>query len=1087
MKLFNWKKNIVCLFAFIVFTLPLFSQEAASQKLTISFNKQNLASSLESITQQTGVRFYHEGKELDQVEKKYTASFSSRPLFEVLNYLLKETGFAWKEVNGRIIIKRNELPAQDSNRESPAAKQKNVRPKDPGKVGGKIVDIQSGDAIVGATVKIGTRSTVTDVNGSFLLILPPGAYTARISYVGYGIKEITEIVVKENETFPLNVTLKREKGQLSEVVVTASAKKEGVNALLVRQKNAVEVSNGISAEQIGRTPDKNIGESLKRISGVSSIDNKFVLVRGIGERYNAAMLDGVVLPSTEAQQRNFSFDLIPSSLVDNVVVSKTATPDMNVSFGGGLIQINTKEIPNENFMSFTAGASYNDQSTGKDFYSHKRGSKDYLGFDDGRRKFPDALEHTDRTIAPNIELTPEAYEKKLTDQSRKFTNDNFTVYKYKTAPSQNYQFTVGQLLFADPAKEKRFGFTASVSYRNTQTINHIDKQIRGDFLDDADNAGAAYVFNTTWGGLLNAGLQLGKNRFSFRNIYTHMFDNTLVRQVGYDEANGPVAFKNRTPPNFVLEADDPTFIDLLQNKLGGQHAIGKAKLEWDLARTSISRTEKDLGISVSSPTLVSGEYKYYHVYQVASEPRILPLSRHHYDNKEKVYSWSVSATVPFNSLGIRNSIKTGYFGNRREAGFKWQIASLVRSGNSAFDERLLYLPISEAMKPENFSVTKGFFYAISPFWLDEFEGRSRSHALYTMIDSRLTDKLRLVWGIRAEYYKYTEKKNGNNEKLTVYSLKPDREWEWLPSANLTFSPTSEINVRAAFSSSVVRPEMMDNSQFWRYSPYLGAQFGNQGLYSTRINSVDVKAEWFPGAGEIISAGVFYKKFDRPAELTVTNISGNINYYLKSADWATVYGLELEVRKNLSFISDSPILGNIMLYSNLTLQQSKVLGTYLQNNPDPDQPAIQVTNKQDRPMYGQSPYLLNGGIQYTGNRLGLNLVYNKSGYKTYIVSDDPTVMEFERPREQLDAQISYKIWKKKVEFKLNAGNLLDAASTFYRNTGSYEPNPDYVPGGGDISGKMRFKEGFTNKYEEGDMIMFRQTFGRTYSLAVTYNF
>lgn len=127
------------------------------------------------------------------------------------------------------------------------------------------------------------------------------------------------------------------------------------------------MTNGISAEQIGRTPDKNIGESLKRISGVSTMDNKFVVVRGISDRYNAAVLDGTALPSTEAQGRNFSFDMIPSSLVDNVVVSKTVTPDMNTSFGGGLIQINTRDMPAENFMSFSIGTSYNDQSTGKPF------------------------------------------------------------------------------------------------------------------------------------------------------------------------------------------------------------------------------------------------------------------------------------------------------------------------------------------------------------------------------------------------------------------------------------------------------------------------------------------------------------------------------------------------------------------------------------------------------------------------------------------------------------------------------------------------------------------------------------------------
>ena len=959
-------------------------------------------------------------------------------------------------------------------------------PVKPGKISGRVLD-DKGETLPGASIRVVETGagTQTGVDGTYIMSIAPGTYTLEVSYISYQSKRITGVVVADGKNTPLDVSLKQDSKGLKEVMVTANYKKASVEGLLVRQKNAAELSNGISAEQLARTPDKNIGESLKRISGVSSMDNKFVLVRGIGERYNSATLDGTILPSTEAQTRNFSFDLIPSNLVDNVVVSKTVTPDMNASFGGGLIQINTKDIPNENFMSFTVGSSYNDQSTGKDFLSHKRGKYDYLGFDDGRRDYPQGLVQTDIRVEPNSLLTPEQYQKKLDDQGRRFTNENFTLYKTKTAPSQNYQFTIGRLLTLDTVSHNKFGFTGSLSYRNTQNINEFDHQTRTSWRDDYNNGGSSYNFNTTWGALLNAGLQLGENRFSLRNTYTHMFDNALVRTVGYDDAGeGPNALN--AVPDRIEETDDPTFTDLLQNKITGQHQLGKVKIEWNLARTSIDRKEKDLIIATQRPVLVDGTYQYFYYAGSETEARVVPMSRHNYVTNENHYSWNASATVPFIVAGINNTLKAGYFGIRKKGSFGWQIADFSQSALLA--DSLKYLPVAEMLKPEYLGAGK-FSYQVTVGGVNDYAGKSESHAGYLMFDSKLLEKLRLVWGVRGDYFNYTEVKNPSNEVNTIFSTRPDKKLQWLPSANLTYSPIATLNLRAAFSSSVVRPELIDNSQFWRYSPLFGTQFGNQGLYSTRIDSYDIKAELFPGLGEIISVGGFYKKFDKPTELTTNVSSGSPVYYLRSADWAKVYGLEFELRKSLSFIADHHIFQELSLYGNLTLQSSEVAGVFVGTNPDP---AISgpyyYTSKQKRSMYGQSPYLINAGIQYSGKKLGLNIMYNRSGQKTITVNERASDIEYEQSREQIDGQISYKVWKGRMEIKVNAGNLLNRASVIFRNSGSYEDNPDKIRGSdNDLSSAYRLISGFTTKFEEGDQIMYRQKFGRTYSTSISYNF
>jgi len=146
----------------------------------------------------------------------------------------------------------------------------------------------------------------------------------------------------------------------------------------------------------------------------------------------------------------------------------------------------------------------------------------------------------------------------------------------------------------------------------------------------------------------------------------------------------------------------------------------------------------------------------------------------------------------------------------------------------------------------------------------------------------------------------------------------------------------------------------------------------------------------------------------------------------------------------------------------------------------------VPAKQKRPMYGQSPYLYNAGLQYSGKHLGWNVALNGGGYTTYVVAALSDEIEYEKPRQQLDLQLSYKLLNNHLEIKLNAGNLLNSPSTFFTNRGSYERNPDYT-NLSDYSEALRLKPGFSDKYEPGDLVKFSQKFGRTYSTSVSYHF
>ena len=247
-----------------------------------------------------------------------------------------------------------------------------------GKITGKIIDAKTGETLPGATAVIEgtTKGASADFDGNFSINnVPVGTVNLIISYISYDSKKLTGIEVKANDVTNINVPLETSSSQnLQEVTVTVEIAKENTAALVLMQKNNVSVSDGVSAETIKRTPDRNTADVLKRVSGVTIIEDKFVIVRGLSDRYNVSFLNNSPLPNTEADKKAFSFDIFPANMLDNILVNKTATPDMPGDFAGGIIQINTKNIPDKNFVSVSLSGGYNDITTGKDRLTYK-GSK----------------------------------------------------------------------------------------------------------------------------------------------------------------------------------------------------------------------------------------------------------------------------------------------------------------------------------------------------------------------------------------------------------------------------------------------------------------------------------------------------------------------------------------------------------------------------------------------------------------------------------------------------------------------------------------------------------------------------------------
>ena len=481
------------------------SQNLKKIDVVITNNGTSLKNILSDLEKQTGFSFYF-AEEIGNISHVFISD-KKTSLFQVFKEISEKKNLRFKQSDWMIAITKSPPPQQQ------------------GRISGKVLD-ERGESLPGASIKVvetGQR-VQTAVDGSYNLSIAAGTYTLEISYISYQTKRVTDVVVKPGQLTPLGIVLNATTNTLNQVVVTGSYKKESIAALYTRQKNETGISNGISAEQIAALPDKNVGETLKRISGVSTNDNRRVVVRGIAERYNLAMMDGATLPSTDVQVRDFEFDIVPSNLIDNVVVFKTATPDMSFGFGGGLIQINTLAIPDQNFNSFSLGGKYINGSTGKDFLGYGRGKYDYFGFDDGTRDhFPkDIMVFTTQNYIPK---NPDAIPPKgitaitpamIAAQNKRIGGlERMGTRTYRALPGQNYQFSLGR---SYNIKSGRFGFVGSLSYRNEQSIEDISHFGRGDWeklgnqtidLQTGNEVNPTfanqYNFNTSLAALLNFG------------------------------------------------------------------------------------------------------------------------------------------------------------------------------------------------------------------------------------------------------------------------------------------------------------------------------------------------------------------------------------------------------------------------------------------------------------------------------------------------------------------------------------------------------------------------------------------------------
>ncbi len=864
-----------------------------------------------------------------------------------------------------------------------------------GKISGKVTDIKTGESLIGLTVKItgGTLGASTDVEGRYTLgNLAPGKYSLTFSYIGYQSKNITEIEVLAGKTTNLDVSIEEANSQaLDEVVITATVRQESISGLYAQQKNSVSISSGITSEQIRRTPDRNTSDVLKRVSGASIQDNKFVIIRGLADRYNTSILNNSVLPSSEPDRKAFSFDIIPSNLIDKIVVNKTASADLPGDFAGGVVQVITRDVPEENFLNASVSFGYNSQSTFKDFTSNSRNKYDFLGFDDGSRKLPSGFPGSFQSYNPLS-----------TSEKAKFSSqlkNSFGQVNSMAIPSQNHQLTWGNK--KDLKNGGSFGNVLSLSYRNSQNAAIAERK-------DYEFSGTPFYeynedifkYNTNVGVLANFAYIKGGNKFAFKNIYNRSFEDNYTSRTGFTTDN---------IQDIRLNVSDLTEKSLLNSQLEGEHQLGKKqmKLSWNLNYARVERDQPDQRTIDYRRSLGS------------QEPfRLIDRNTRRLFSglEENTYGAQAAVTVPLKFFNRTTTMKAGLLKQYKQRDFNARIFNYLFVGPSVFEPSYSSLPVGEIFSAQNINENG---YVLNDFTnnTDSYDANSDLNAGFLMFDNKFGQQFRLSFGARVEQFAQTL--NAIDFSGQRIAAKQDN-LDILPSANLTYSLNAKSNLRLSGSQTVSRPEFRELALF-NYYDFISqtSVTGNPNLKRAKIFNGDLRYELYPSAGETFTVSAFYKNFNDPIEQRVnsnsTPVVRGINFL--NANQATSLGLEIDIRKNLSFLGGGALLDNLTAFANASYIDSKVQGVGI-----------------DRPLQGQSPYLVNAGLQYFAPKSSITFtsVYNRIGQRIFLVGYQGYPDIYENARDVLDLQISKRILKSQAEIKLNVGDVLNQSTIFYQN-------------------------------------------------------
>ncbi len=803
-----------------------------------------------------------------------------------------------------------------------------------GTVAGTVFDAQSGRPVVGAKILIDGQSGTglgTDTNGAFVIQLSPGTYKFKYTAPNYLETTVEPVEVKAGEVTDASTVMPLVGTTTTvDVVEKVGAVAASAEASLAERKLSATVSDAMSSEEIRNTVASDAAGALEKVTGVSIVDNGYVFVRGLGERYSATMLNNAMVPTTEPERRVVPLDLFPSSLIDNIKVLKTYSPDLPGEFSGGLVQMLTTDFPTQKTFRVTLNYGFNTVTTFNRFNGYAGGGRDFFGFEDGTRALPSIIPSDNRLFVGRFT------DQQFQDFGRAFATNWETAPTGSMRPAQTYSVAGGNTY-----RNGKLGIVGALTFTNhPQRVDELQRflvnsgggrpQIFTDYPDFQSNTEAAKL-----GGVLNIAYRFNpSNKVVLRNTLTRDTDKESRIFSGLSGGTGNIVESTRL--RYVERG-------LISTGIEGDHAftkLGNSVLHWQFTHSSSKRDEPDLRETIRG-LQANGRYSYLN----------LPESGFRFFNNlnDKIYEPQADFSKPFYRGWLSGLFKFGYRGTIRRRDFSARRFRYfpVRAQTIDFTQPTNTVLGANNIRPDGF-VVREITRAT-----DTYDASMNIHGGFAMVDLSLGPRWRLITGARVE--------DADIEVVTIDALVPGarpssallKNRDPLPAINVIYQLTAKQNLRFGYSKTVNRPDFRELSPF-EFTNVVGgySTVGNPDLKRATIDNFDLRWEWFLGGNQILAASYFYKKFTDPIEQIYRPTASELRQSFLNVAGANNQGLELEFRKNLAVVS--PKMRQLALGANFTFVSSDVV--------IPVDRFPQLTSRE-RPLVGQSRFIYNTTLEW----------------------------------------------------------------------------------------------------------------------------
>ncbi|RQO64537.1 hypothetical protein DBR43_32650 [Pedobacter sp. KBW06] len=1105
----------------LIFVSLLFAREGHSQGLDqairLSIKNAGMKESILAIEKESGIRFLMRDDLIKGYEKKLTISSPKITVRHALEQVLSGTPLTYVELNGFVSVVTRSAQFL---------------------ITGRVIDEKTKESLIGVSVRIkgAQASTFTDNQGNFSLKIPGYGVTLQFQSIGY---QSAEVRVDDARSVQ-NVGLKILSTALKEVTVHARRKANTEAAVLDERRLSGIVQDAISAQQIERTASITTTQALQRVTGVTVTDEKFVAIRGLGERSVIAQLNGVRLASSDPDRTSIPLDLVPASLLDNITVYKTVTPDKPADAASGIIELKTKSIPESQTFEVVAQSGFNSnvgfRGNYNSFYNSDMGilgtrindknlRPDFLALSE---KYPDGLGSVQKLIANtnySLETQKEVnrinsimqsfdpalktgYQKAPLNQLYSMTyGNNFKVFKkhkiglilggnYYRRITDTYQ---GDLTQYSIYQGVITGNKDVYSFRNIPNYVTPNGLYMGKYQTYKENTGAEILNYGVLGGLAY--------RFNERHEISAQYmgswggENTATNLAGgYQYSGLPGAVSSD------IYSIKQSYRTLNIFNIQGEHKITKGlnspQLSYNIASSNSSQNEPDYrfvtlanytptgggwymrpqiaesgvgGIRTYSKHLYALSSGYVNGFGAYGIIQAEPNGRRWRKLEEKNYNYKADLSIPFNLFGQKQEFKTGVNYLFRERSFTENHLLLPGSNfnrNGALPlydvegdlNRLVsnevigvHAPLSgqgEGMMPIG-----GFLYNSqkSP---NNYKGYYETNAVYTMLDVRLSEKIRLAGGVRFEMTSIGSVVDTSNVFLDPALSAPTADGSKIPlilvepnsvhnvnykpyySLNLNYSLHKNMNFRAAFNTTLARPELREITNVFEFDAFqMGLVIGNPKLVNQHTQNLDFRWEWFPNSGEVLAFSVFGKQIDnqlvRVFNLKTDGLAATYPefptiQYQNDENTGKVWGIEMEIVKDLERIWYP--LKNFFVGSNMMLARSLINKSTARYNAGK---SLDRHTPKNSPLFEQAPYSINSWLNYTNKKTGTDLTtsFNMVGERLVQINLTGEPDLYTRPVPMLDFVFSQRL-AKKVLFKGYAKNILNPnIQTVYANPGT----------------------------------------------------